>query len=165
MAHTRKHSTYSNQEGGERQRREEGGRRRKVKVGRGYKQWSVNGARFRGSPYYSISSACTHLCVAAASSAGEGGGEGGAGRSRHEQRHVRQRPRLHRGQNCTLHSHDSPRLQSRPTAAQDPNCSAVCRAGSLQGKLPPAPWKIPSATSCAARRTTDSDSLFFRLAR
>ena len=37
-----------------------------MKGGRGYKQWSVNGAPFRGSPYYSISSACTHLCVAAA---------------------------------------------------------------------------------------------------
>ena len=36
--------------GGERQRREEGGRRRKVKGGKGYKQWSVNGAPFRGSP-------------------------------------------------------------------------------------------------------------------
>ena len=40
-----------------------------MKGGRGYKQWSVNGAPFRGSPYYySISSACTHFCVAAASS-------------------------------------------------------------------------------------------------
>ena len=39
-----------------------------MRGGRGYKQWSVNGAPFRGSPYYSISSACTHLCVAAASS-------------------------------------------------------------------------------------------------
>ena len=70
------------------------------------------------------------------------------------------------------YSHDRPRLQSRPTAAQDPNCSAVCRpcrGNTLRGTFPP--WEIPSVgpavrrARSTANHQSDSDSLFFRLAR
>ena len=76
----------------------------------------------------------SHLCVAAASSR-----EGGDGRSRHEQRHVRQRPRLHRGQKGTLYStvmtvqgcSPGPQLPRTPIVAQ---CAASLASPRLREK-------------------------------
>ena len=103
--------------------------------------------------------------------AGEGGGEGGtgAGRSRHEQRHVRQRPRLHRGKKGTLHStvmtvqgcSPGPQLPRTPIVAQCAAGSGNTPVGnSLRGKFPP--W---DQLCGEVKIWSDSDSLFFRLAR
>ena len=137
-----------------------------MKGGRGYKQWSVNGAPFRGSPYYSISSAGTLTTAWPQPPRGRR-----MGRGRRWKEPTRAAPRQTAAQASpraelytAQYSHDSPRLQSRPTAAQDPNCSAVCRAGfparsravcrprrgnTLRGKFPP--WEIPSVGPAVRR--------------
>ena len=116
-AHASLHSTYSNQEGGERQRREEGGRRETEKRGgreeeesegwKGLQAVECKRCSFPSLPIfkYSISSACTHLCVAAASSRErEGAREALEGADTSSATSDSGPCRLHRGQNCTLHS-------------------------------------------------------------
>ena len=126
-----------------------------MKGGRGYKQWSVNGAPFRGSPYYSIPSACTLTSAWPQPPRGRGRGRGRR-RGRRWKEPTRAAPRQTAAQASpraelytAQYSHDSPRLQPQlprtPIVAQCavPVGEILSVGNSLRG------------TSCAARSTAN----------